>query len=227
MKRAAWLVIVAAALAGPALGQDAGFQGLRVDPSRGALPSGIGFRVGSGDLARSGLAGIQRDLAEADASVRLSGAAVAPTPGSGVSVSRRFAYPAEASALMDYRLNRWTFSSSLRQGLGARSTAVDVGARYGFSLAPRHNLALLGSVGLGDHSAVRPLAMDELDLLRLRPPGLGFRDVGAQLSLLYTFDQSWYVNTMLGYSRLLGDPMDAGTPDRNVTSVGAFFGYRF
>jgi hypothetical protein len=128
---------------------------------------------------------------------------------------------------MDYRLNRWTFSSSLRQGLGARSTAVDVGARYGFALAPRHDLALLGSVGLGDHSAIRPLAMDELDVLRLRPPGLGFRDVGAQLSLLYTFDQTWYVNTMLGYSRLLGDPLDAAAPDRSVTSVGAYFGFRF
>jgi hypothetical protein len=128
---------------------------------------------------------------------------------------------------MDYRFNRWTFSSSLRQGLGERATAVDLGASYGFSLAPRHSLALLGSVGLGNHSAMRPLAVDELDLLRLRPPGLGFRDVGAQLSLLYSFDQRWYMNTMLGYARLLGDPADTGTPDRNVTSVGAYFGFRF
>jgi hypothetical protein len=227
MKRAGWVAIAAAAFAGAASGEDAGFQGLRVEPYRGPSASGFGFRLGAADPMRAGVAGIQRDLTEADAWSGLSGMSAARGPASSMSAGRPFAYPSEASALMDYRLNRWTFSSSLRQGLGERSTAVDVGARYGFSLAPRHSLALLGSVGLGNHSAIRPLAMDELDLLRLRPPGLGFRDVGAQFSVLYTFDQTWYVNTMLGYSRLLGDPADLGTPDRNVTSVGAFFGFRF
>jgi hypothetical protein len=35
------------------------------------------------------------------------------------------------------------------------------------------------------------------------------------------------VNTSLGYSRLLLDPQDLGGADRNVTSVGASFGFRF
>jgi len=224
MKRVVALGIAAAGFAGPVFGQDAAFLGLKADPSRAVSASGFGLRAGSADPMRAGFAGIQRDLAQADAATLPAGIWA---PGSAFGPGPAFAYPAEAGALMDYRLNRWTFSSSLRQGLGERATAVDVGARYGFSLAPRHSLALLGSVGLGNHSAIRPLAMDELDLLRLRPPGLGFRDVGAQLSLQYTFDQTWYVNTVLGYSRLLGDPMDIGTPDRNVTSVGAMFGYRF
>ena len=226
MKRMAWVGMAAVALAGSAMAQDAGFQGLRLDPAHGA--GGFGFRLATGDPSRSGLTSIQGELARSDWASRLGSVPVSLEGGAPRGVGRTtFAYPAEASALMDYRYNRWTFSSSLRQGLGSKSSAVDVGARYGFSLAPRHDLALLGSVGLGNHSAVRPLAVDEIDLLRMRPPGLGFRDVGAQLSLLYTFDQAWYVNTMLGYSRLLGDPADAGTPDRNVTSVGAFFGYRF
>ena len=231
MKRTAWIGVCAAVIAMPALAQESGFQGLRVDSARTPAPGGFGFRLGAaGDPAPAFRGTALPSLASpeiARGDWPAGSARLAAAPGSLPRNDQAFIYSPEAGALMDYRFSRWTITSSLRQGLGERSTAFDVGARYGFSLAPRHGLALLGSVGLGNHSAVRPLATNELDILRMRPPGLGFRDVGAQFSLLYTFDQSWYVNTTLGYARLLGDQADAGTPDRNVTSVGAFFGYRF
>ncbi|MCX7890751.1 MAG: hypothetical protein N2544_00085 [Burkholderiales bacterium] len=227
MRRVVIIGIVAAACAPAAFAQEAGFIGLRADPARASAAGGFGLRLGAAsEAARWGFAAPAASDRVAW-SPRLTADGASSWAYGGIGDGRAFAFPAQTAAALDYRFERWTLSSSLRQGLGERSTAIDLGARYGFSLAPRHSLALLGSVGLGDHSAMRALAMSELDALRVRPPGLGFRDVGAQLSMLYTYSETWYVNTTLGYARLLGDPADAGTPDRNVTSVGAYFGYRF
>jgi hypothetical protein len=124
-----------------------------------------------------------------------------PAPGTssaaaGLPMRSAFGDVPEARALLDYRVRSWTLSSSLRQGLGPRATTLDVGATYGFSLAPRHQLALLGALGVGSHDATRTY-FGETEVLP-RVSGLGFRDVGARLSLLYSFNQTWYVNTSLG-----------------------------
>jgi len=230
MCRVAVGVVLAVALAGPAAAMESTFQGLRLgsQPGTDLSSDGYGLRVGLSSRATLPPAyDVSRWGGAAAAEVARTQSLGLGSWASGLPGMAPFADPLEAGAIVDYRLHSLTLSSSLRQGLGARGTSVDVGASYGFSLAPRHTLALLGSLGLGNHDVMQAFTTPDADLLRIRPPGLGFRDVGARLSLLYSFDTTWYVNTTLGYSRLLGDPAEVGTPDRSVTSVGAFFGYRF
>lgn len=226
MRRAMIAVGMLALAAGPVCADQAVFSGLRLLSKR-ALdePQGLRLSVGAGSAAPLAATGWTPH--------RLAQEELLPGSGFGLGSPTHWTGPRsafndlpEARALLDYRLRSWTLSSSVRQGLGPRSTTVDVGASYGFSLAPRHSLALLGALGVGSHDATRSY-VGESEFLIPRTPGLGFRDVGARLSLLYSFDQTWYVNTTLGYSRLLLDPADIGASDRNVTSVGASFGYRF
>ncbi len=217
--------------AGNAAADEGTFAGLRVAPqTKQALlgPEAQGFRLSLGSVSAAPLAAagwnpLREGRDEGDRDLAPPGL---PSASLGLTPRTPFADLPETRALLDYKVSNWTMSSSVRQGLGARGTTVDVGASYGFSLAPRHSLALLGSLGAGSHDVARTY-LNESELLIPRAPGLGFRDVGARLSLLYSFDQRWYVNTSLGYSRLLLDPQDVGSGDRNVTSFGASFGFRF
>lgn len=224
--RGRWIVVgVLALAAGNALAEDGVFTGLRLPASRPAVdvtqPQGLRLSLGGASAAPLAAAGWTAPKVPNDEASTLGvGSAAA-----GLPTRNALADVPEARAALDYRVRNWTLSSSLRQGLGPRATTVDVGASYGFSLAARHQLALLGTLGVGSHDATRTY-FGEAEILP-RASGLGFRDVGARLSLLYSFDQTWYVNTSLGYSRLLLDPQELGAGDRNVTSVGASFGFRF
>jgi len=226
--RGRWMVAGMLAHAmGNALADEGVFTGLRL-PSRASVdvsePQGLRLTLGTGSAAPLAAAGWVPLRAASEDPVPQ---AVPGTSSAAAELPMRNAWSdvPEARALVDYRVRNWTLSSSVRQGLGPRATTLDVGASYGFSLAPRHQLALLGALGVGSHDATRTY-FGEAELLP-RVGGLGFRDVGARLSLLYSFDQTWYVNTSLGYSRLLLDPADLSGGDRNVTSVGASFGFRF
>jgi hypothetical protein len=226
--RGRWFAVGILALAtGNALADEPVFVGLRL-PARADvnLSEAQGLRLSLGTASAAPLAAAGWTPPRLAAEDPLAPAA--PGLGSataGMTTRNALSDVPEARALLDYRVRNWTLSGSFRQGLGPRATTVDVGASYGFSLAPRHQLALLGTLGVGSHDATRTY-FGETELLP-RASGLGFRDVGARLSLLYSFDQSWYVNTSLGYSRLLLDPQDLGGADRNVTSVGASVGFRF
>ncbi len=137
---------------------------------------------------------------------------------------------------LDYRINRWTLSSSVRQGLASMrpgSTRLDVGASYGFNIAPRHQIMLFGGVGFAASGTLQPDSNSELAVRSaLRPygagTGTGLRDMGLRLSWRYTLDRRLFVDTSIGYERHLTEGMDAaGGLDRNVGSFGAMFGYRF
>src|SRR4249920_1656660 len=58
---------------------------------------------------------------------------------------------AQAGAYLGYRRDNWTLSSGVRQGLGpaAGGTRLDLGASYGFNVAPRHLITLSGGLTLG------------------------------------------------------------------------------
>ncbi|MGH8682847.1 MAG: MipA/OmpV family protein [Burkholderiales bacterium] len=138
----------------------------------------------------------------------------------------------QAGAYVGYRFeNRLLLSSAVRQGFGVPglgSTKVDLGASYGFNVTPRHLITLSSSLTLGQPSgiaayygALGPDALSGADY-RLGEPGAGFR-----LSWLYSFGRNLYLNTTLGYDRSVGDLDGPQGPDRNTTSFGTVFGYRW
>jgi len=139
--------------------------------------------------------------------------------------------PVDGGAYLGYRYSNWTFSSAVRQSLDdprLAATRIDFGASYGIRFAERHSITVSGGLTLGQSGAAAPvygtLGGDVLSprTLRYGDPGAGFR-----LSWLYTLDRKLYVNTTLGYDRLYGDPGEGFGSDRNTTSFGTVFGYRF
>jgi hypothetical protein len=139
----------------------------------------------------------------------------------------------QAGAYLGYRFERHRVlvSSAVRQDLGLPGlggTKVDLGASYGFSVTPRHLITLSGSLTLGQPSGTAAyygaLGADALSRadLRLGEPGAGFR-----LSWLYSFSPNLYLSTTLGYDRSYGDPDGLQGLDRNTTSFGTLFGYRW
>jgi hypothetical protein len=119
----------------------------------------------------------------------------------------------------------------VRQGFGVPGlggTKVDFGASYGFNVTPRHLITLSSSLTLGQPTGVAAyyaaLGSDALSRAdyRVGEPGAGFR-----VSWLYTFGRNLYLNTTLGYDRSAGDPDGLQGLDRNTTSFGTVFGYRW
>ncbi len=138
----------------------------------------------------------------------------------------------QAGAYFGYRFeNRLLLASAVRQGLGAPGlggTKVDFGASYGFNVTPRHLITLSSSLTLGQASgiaayygALGPDGLSRADY-RVGEPGAGFR-----LSWLYSFGRSLYLSTTVGYDRSVSDADGLQSPDRNTTSFGTIFGYRW
>jgi len=131
----------------------------------------------------------------------------------------------QGAAYVDYRWERWTLIGGLRQDTELALRSFNVGASYGFTLAPRHSLALAGVLNVGNEGG---FVIRRAYGLPVAPAaGSGLRDIGGRVSLTYTFDRSWYVQTSLGYTRLLGDPADAALPDHSITTFGASVGLPF
>ena len=140
---------------------------------------------------------------------------------------------AQAGAYLGYRRDNWTLTSGVRQGLGewAGGTRLDLGASYGFNVNPRHLITLSGGLTLGASAPLAPYYAaygDGTDAFwrsgyRAGEPGAGLR-----LSWRYTFDRSTaYFATTLGYDRAYGDPEGLPGLDRNTTTFGTTFGYRW
>lgn len=140
---------------------------------------------------------------------------------------------AQAGAYLGYRRDNWTLTSGVRQGLGewAGGTRLDLGASYGFNVNPRHLITLSGGLTLGASAPLAPYYAaygDGTDAFwrsgyRAGEPGAGLR-----LSWRYTFDRSTaYFATTLGYDRAYGDPEGLSGLDRNTTTFGTTFGYRW
>ena len=138
---------------------------------------------------------------------------------------------AQAGAYVDYRKGGLTVSSGVRQGVGAGAggARLDLGASYGFNVTPRHLINLSGGLTLGATAPALPYyAMYGTDAFwrsgyRAGEPGLGLR-----LSWLYSFDRSTaYIATTLGFDRAYGETEGLQGLDRNTTTFGTTFGYRW
>jgi len=138
---------------------------------------------------------------------------------------------AQAGAYVGYRRDSWAVSSGVRQGVGpgAGGTRLDLGATYGFNVTPRHLISLSGGLTLGASAPAVPYyAMYGTDAFwrsgyRAGEPGAGLR-----LSWLYSFDRSTaYFATTLGFDRAYGDAEGLQGLDRNTTTFGTTFGYRW
>lgn len=139
---------------------------------------------------------------------------------------------AQAGAYLGYQHDHWTLSSGVRQGLGAAAggTRLDLGASYGFNVAPRHLITLSGGLTLGASTPAATIygAAYGSDAFwrsgyRAGEPGAGLR-----LSWLYSFDRSnAYFATTLGYDRAYGDAEGLQGLDRSTTTFGTTFGYRW
>ena len=152
-----------------------------------------------------------------------------------VGTPTRYGLVPEGGASVDVQIDRWTVSSSVRQGLSPMrpdGSRLDFGASYGMPLAKRHALVVSGGLGFATGAAgLAPTAGQEVtsvDTLLPYSSGTGLRDMGLRLSWRYNLDRNLYVNTSVGVERLFADPTGfGGAYDRNVNSVGAVFGYRF
>lgn len=147
-------------------------------------------------------------------------------PARSGTVLHGFRVAPQSGAFMGYRHGNWLLGSSLAQyedSSSEASTALGIGASYGFDLTPRQRLSLEGgvrldlspSISLHESAALAPGAAEG--------GGLGFR-----LSWRYSFDRNRFVSTTLGFEQGLGgEHLDDGLGDRNETSFGTYFGYRF
>jgi len=134
-----------------------------------------------------------------------------------------------AGAFVGYRYDNLLLSSAVRQGLAPGfGTKIDVGASYGFNVAPRHLITLSGGLTMGQATALAPyfaaLGPDAATRWSYRQgePGAGFR-----VSWLYSFGRNLYLNTTLGYDRAYLDVDGQQGLERNATSLGTVFGYRW
>ncbi|MCI0345539.1 MAG: hypothetical protein L0221_08865 [Chloroflexi bacterium] len=130
----------------------------------------------------------------------------------------------QAGAYVGYQFeNRVLLSSTVRQGFGVPGvggTKVDFGASYGFNVTPRHLITLSGSLTLGQPSGIVAYYGALGPDYRVGEPGAGFR-----VSWLYSFGRNLYLSTTLGYDRSDADSFQG--PDRNTTTFGTTFGYRW
>jgi hypothetical protein len=154
--------------------------------------------------------------------------------GADAASPARFALAPDAGAALDVKVQRWTLSSSVQQGLIAAqplASRVDFGASYGLPLARRHELVVSGGLGFGAGTGLAPTAGQQVtasEPLLLYGGGTGLRDAGLRLSWRYSLDRNLFVNTSVGVDRMFADPTGLGASyERNVGSIGAVFGYRF
>jgi len=180
-------------------------------------PGGQGFNPARGGPTERGL--------------RLGPEGLAPVPD-----PLRLGPPADpaaataAGAFVGYRYDNLLLSSAVRQGVapGFGGTRVDVGASYGFSVAPRHLITLSGGLTLGQATGLAPyfaaLGPDAATRWSYRQgePGAGFR-----VSWLYSFGRNLYFNTTLGYDRAYLEVEGQQGLERSATSLGTVFGYRW
>ncbi len=138
---------------------------------------------------------------------------------------------AQAGVYLGYRRDNLALSSGVRQGLGAAAggTRLDLGASYGFNVAARHLITLSGGLTLGASTpAAAYYGVYGGDAFwrsgyRAGEPGAGMR-----LSWRYSFDRSTaFVDTVLGFDRAHGDADGLQGLDRNTTTFGTTFGYRW
>src|SRR5262247_3015739 len=135
-----------------------------------------------------------------------------------------------AGAFVGYRYDNLLLSSGVRQGIapGFGGAKLDVGASYGFNVAPRHLITLSGGLTMGQATALAPyfaaLGPDAATRSSYRQgePGAGFR-----VSWLYSFGRNLYLNTSLGYDRTYLEVEGQQGLDRSATSLGTVFGYRW
>ncbi|HKO88978.1 MAG TPA: hypothetical protein VJU83_10760 [Burkholderiales bacterium] len=131
----------------------------------------------------------------------------------------------QSGALFGYRRGNWLLSSTVSQFEDFNSeptTALDIGASYGMDLSPRQRLSLQGGVRLDLSPG---LGLREPNALA---PGASENGLGLRLSWRYSFDRNRFVSTVLGYEQGLGgENLDDGLGDRNTTTFGTYFGYRF
>jgi hypothetical protein len=146
----------------------------------------------------------------------------------------RFGLAPDAGAAVDVRIQRWTLSSAVQQGLIAAqplASRVDFGASYGLPVAQRHEVVVSGGLGIGAGAGLAPTAGQEVtarEPLLLSGGSTGLRDAGLRLSWRYSLDRNLFVNTSVGVDRMFADPTGLGAAyERNVGSIGAVFGYRF
>jgi len=207
----------------------------------------LGLRAGdSGWMTRVfvGGQGFNTDRTRmADPGFRLPAASIPASSPAAANPSGQVALPAytgrqvdpsgatQAGAYVGYRRDSWMVSSGVRQGVGAAAggTRLDLDASYGFSVTPRHLISLSGGLTLGQSAPALPYyAMYGTDAFwrsgyRAGEPGLGLR-----LSWLYSFDRSTaYIATTLGFDRAYGETESLQGLDRNTTTFGTTFGYRW
>jgi hypothetical protein len=249
--RALALAAVAAALAPTAIAQERASSAAPVDPS-GLQPPAASPLVG---LRQSGpVTGLRSPVAP---SGWTGGVFVGPPSGQGLNPARTMATdpglrvrpdlyraaedprvgppidPAsamEAGAYVGYRFDKILVTSAVRQGFGAPGfggAKLDLGASYGFNVTPRHLITLSGGLTVGQANPLAPyygaLAGDAMARsgYRIGEPGAGFR-----VSWLYSFGRNLYLSTTLGYDRAYDADGTLGL-DRNTTSFGTVFGYRW
>lgn len=230
MSRALALVVTAlcASIAAPAAAQVGGVPaganpvGLRASESTWTGSAFVGGQGFNPDRART-----------TDLGLRLPAASLTPAgpppPRLGPPVDPSTA--AQAGAYLGYRRDNLTLSSGVRQGVGAGAggTRLDLGASYGFNINPRHLVTLSGGLTLGASAPLAPYfeayGYDAFwrSGYRAGEPGAGLR-----LSWRYTFDRSTaYFATTLGYDRAYGDLEGLQGLERNTTTFGTTFGYRW
>jgi hypothetical protein len=131
----------------------------------------------------------------------------------------------ETGAFMGYRRGNWLMGSALSQYEDAASeesgAALDIGAAYGIDLSARQRLSVGGGVRFDLSSG---LGLREPHALA---PGAADNGLGLRLSWRYSFDRNRFVSTTLGYDQSFGDSLDNGLGDKNDTTFGTYFGYRF
>jgi len=182
------------------------------EPGRPALLLGAGPGIGF-NLARAGAL---------DPGFR------PPQPLGGAAAAE----PMPRAAYVAYKLDRWTLLSSVRQGLdaaqGAESAVLDLGASYGFNLAPRHLITLAGTMTLGHSRApALPLGSYSSGVLTAQSYRAGEPGMGLRLSWTYTLDRNLFLDTALGYDRLHSGPDWQPGFERATTTFGTTFGYRW
>ena len=146
-------------------------------------------------------------------------------PGRSGVLLHGFRVTPPSGTFLGYRHGNWLLGSTVskQDDFNAEpTTALDVGASYGLDLGPRQHLSLQGGVRLDLSPG---LGLREPNALA---PGGSENGLGLRLSWRYSFDQNRFISTTLGYEQGIGgDGPDEGLGDRNATTFGTYFGYRF
>jgi len=139
----------------------------------------------------------------------------------------------QRGSFIGYRSGNWTLGSDVAPAAADLDSAtlsstppasigatVGVGASYGLNLTPKHRLSVDGGMRFGNDADTAPAPTYAAGNADEEASGAGLR-----LSWRYTVDPYRYFSTSFGYGYRVGHmPEDS---DRNETSIGTVFGYRF